>query len=138
MGINYLAVLACGVLALVLGFVWFGPLFGKLWMRVVGVTAADISRRREMQKNMLPRYGISFVLALVQAWVLAHFIYGWQEVPDVRNALWLWLGFVVPTVAAGAMWNTDGPRASWMRFFLMAGYYLVLFAVFGYILSVWR
>ena len=36
MSINYLAVLACAIVAMPVGFLWFGPLFGKAWARHMG------------------------------------------------------------------------------------------------------
>ena len=34
--INYLAVLAAAVSNMVLGFLWYGPLFGKTWSKLMG------------------------------------------------------------------------------------------------------
>jgi len=34
--INGWAVLVCGVVAMALGFVWYGPLFGKKWLELIG------------------------------------------------------------------------------------------------------
>jgi hypothetical protein len=51
MNINYWAVLVCGVLSMVIGFVWYGPLFGKKWMEIVGATFKDIEERKRMQKE---------------------------------------------------------------------------------------
>lgn len=138
MDINLWAVLACGVFSMILGSVWYGPLFGKLWMRVIGATEMDIEKRKEMQKRAMPLYLVSFMLALFQVWVLAFYIEGWQEATGVENALWIWVAFIIPTVAAGAMWNNDSAKISWARFLIQAGYYLVLFVAFGVILSVWR
>ena len=36
--INFLAVLVGGVINMAVGFVWYGPLFGKLWLRLIGKT----------------------------------------------------------------------------------------------------
>lgn len=38
--INYLAVLVAVVLQFVLGFLWYGALFGEPWMEMVGLDAA--------------------------------------------------------------------------------------------------
>jgi hypothetical protein len=138
MEINYLAVLACGIVSMIIGFVWYGPLFGKLWIKVIGATEMDLAARKEMQKKAMPLYGISFVLALFQAYVLAHYIQGWAEASGLENALWIWAAFIVPTVAGASMWNNDSRKIAWTRFWLQAGYYLVLFVVFALILSYWR
>lgn len=42
MQISILAVIIIGVLSMALGFVWYGPLFGKPWMKEVGFTEEDI------------------------------------------------------------------------------------------------
>ena len=35
--INYLAVVACVIGAVPIGFLWFGPLFGKAWAKHMGM-----------------------------------------------------------------------------------------------------
>lgn len=135
--INYWAVLLCGVLSMVLGGVWYGPLFGKKWCKIVGATAADMAERKKMQKKAGPLYAIQFILTLFQAYVLAHYIASWQQTSGVENALLLFAGFVVPTVAAGAMWNNDSIKISWAKFLIQTGYYFVLFIIFGLVLGLW-
>lgn len=136
--INYWAVLVCGLLSMALGSVWYGPIFGKKWIEVIGATEMDMQKRAEMQKGMWKLYLTSFLLALFQAYVLAHYIAGWEEAGGLGNSLWLWAAFVVPTVAGGSMWNNDSSKVSWTRFLIQAGYYLVLFVAFGLILGAWR
>ncbi|MEK7094431.1 MAG: DUF1761 domain-containing protein [Patescibacteria group bacterium] len=138
MEINYLAVLACGIFAMIIGFVWYGPLFGKKWLEVMGADVKDIATRKEMQKKAGPLYGIQFILTLFQAYVLAHYIQGWSEVSSVENALWIWAAFVMPIVAGSAMWNNDSKRVAWTRFLLQGGYQLILFIAFGLILGYWQ
>jgi hypothetical protein len=75
-------------------------------------------------------------LVLLQLYVLSHYIKGW-EVSGIENALWIWLGFVVPTLAAAAMWNNDPNRIKLARFGIQAGYQLVIFVIFGFIISTW-
>ncbi|MBI4433400.1 DUF1761 domain-containing protein [Candidatus Uhrbacteria bacterium] len=136
--INYWAVLVCAVLAMVAGSIWFGPIFGKKWMEIVGVKPEDLEKRKEMQKHAGPLYGIQFILVLFQAYVLAHYIAGWKEASGLENAMWIWAAFVMPIVAGSAMWNNDARRIAWARFLIQAGYQLVLFVLFGLILGAWR
>jgi hypothetical protein len=136
--INYWAVLACGVASMILGFVWYGPLFGKKWMQVIGAREMDAVKRKEMQKKAMPLYAISLVLALFQAYVLAHYIAGWTEASGVENSLWIWAAFLVPAIAGASMWNNESGKIAWTRFLLQAGYYLVLFIIFGIILGSWK
>lgn len=136
--INYWAILVCGIASMILGMLWYGPLFGKMWMKVVGATDMDKERRKEMQKRAGPLYIVTFLLALFQTYVLAYYIAGWKEASGLENSLWIWAAFIIPTVASGAMWNNDSAKISWARFLIQAGYYLVLFIVFGLILGIWR
>lgn len=135
MEINYIAIVACAVVAMVLGFVWFGPLFGKQWLQIIGATEGDLARRKEMQKAAMPLYVIQFAVVLVEAYILAHFINGWAAASGIETAVWLWLGFVVPTLAAAVMWTNEQNNAKIARFGIQAGYHLVLLIIFGFILQ---
>lgn len=104
--INYWAVLACGVAAMVLGGIWYGPLFGKIWMKWSGFTEKDM---KEAQKQgMAWRYLLNFVSALVMACVLAHFLY-YTNAIEVRDgviaAAWLWLGFIATVSLGSVLWE---------------------------------
>ncbi|MCA9353661.1 DUF1761 domain-containing protein [Candidatus Nomurabacteria bacterium] len=136
--INYLAIIVCGVIAMVVGSVWYGPLFGKTWMRIVGVSEMDESRRKEMQKKAMPQYIIQFVLVLFQVLVLSHLINDTQSVTGLSRSLWIWAGFVMPTIAGCAMWTNDSSKIMRSRFMIQAGYQLSMFIIFGIILMNWN
>lgn len=130
----YMIVL-CAVLAMVIGAIWYGPLFGKKWLEVICADKVDLERRKEMMKGVWKLYLTQFVLTIFQAYVLAYYIAGWKEASGVENALWIWAAFVVPVIAGTAMWNNDNAKISWTRFLIQSGYQLVLFIIFGLLLS---
>lgn len=136
--INYWAVLVCGVLSMVLGAVWYGPLFGKKWMEIVGVSEEDLARRKEMQKAAGPLYLVQFALTLFQVLVLAHLIADTQRASGLERAVWIWAAFVIPTLAGSSMWTNEATRVKWARFLIQGGYQLVIFVVFGLVISVWH
>lgn len=136
--INYWAVIVCGVLAMVLGFIWYGPLFGKKWMDVIGASSLSREQSKEMQKRMMRLYVVQFALVLFQAYILAYYIKGWDEVSGLANALWIWVAFVIPTVAGSSMWNNEPGKKAWSRFLIQAGYQLILFMSFGLVLGFWK
>lgn len=138
MEISLLAVGICAVLSMVVGAIWYGPLFGKKWMEIVGVKPEDIERRKEMQKSAGPLYVIQFLLTLMQVYILAYFVNAWTYAPAVRTALFIWLGFVMPTIAGSSMWTNDSRRIVWARFLIQSGYQLILFIIFGAVLSFWK
>lgn len=137
--INYLAVLVCAILSMVIGMVWYGPyLFGPAWLEVMGVDPKDSRKIKASQKKYAPLYGVQFLLSLLQLYILAHFIAGWQEASGIESSLWIYLGFVLPTVAGAAMWSGKPKKLALSQFLMTAGYQLVCFIVFGYVLGAWR
>lgn len=138
MEINYLAVILLAVVSMIIGYIWYGPLFGKKWMEVVGATSLDMEKRKEMQKKAGPLYLIQFVLVLFQVLVLAHLIADTTKVSGLERSLWIWAAFIIPTLAAGSMWNNDSSRVAWSRFLIQGGYQLILFIIFGFVLAMWK
>ncbi len=141
MEIHFLPILVCAIISMVVGMIWYGPLFGKTWARLIGADPdcmTDPIKRKEANKKAMPLYVIQFVLALLQIWVLSQFIAAGVSASGLITSIWLWLGFIVPSVAGGSMWNNDTRKNNWTKFFLTAGFQLVLAIAFGLILNVWR
>ena len=138
MEINYLAVLVASILSMVLGALWYGPLFGKKWMEIIGAKPMTEADQKKMQKQAMPLYLIQFLLTLFQVYVLAQYIAGWTDASGIENSLWIWAAFVMPTVAGACMWNNDSKEIAWSRFLIQGGYQLVLFVIFGLVLGMWK
>lgn len=138
MEVNYIAVVVASLLAMVIGGVWYGPLFGRKWMEINNLSPDDVGKREEMQKSATPLYGIQLLLTLLQVYILAHFVNAWTDASGVETALFIWLGFIVPTVAGAAMWNMQPTKVKWAQFLITAGYQLVCFMIFGFVLGMWR
>ena len=79
--VNLLAVLVAGIVPMIIGALWYGPIFGKRWMALMETTPEEVREGF----NPFKTYGVSFVLALFTAFVLAQLI---AEVapPDVSSA----------------------------------------------------
>jgi hypothetical protein len=123
---------------MIVGSIWYGPIFGQAWMKINNVSPNDTTKRNEMQKGARPLYVVAFFLALFQAWVLARYIGTVTSISGLCNTLWIWAAFLLPTVAAGSMWTADTTKVKWTRFWIQTGYYLVLFVIFGIILGMWK
>ena len=139
MEINVLAVVACGVVSLILGFLWYSQmLFGNIYMKSIGADInMPVEKMKEIQAKMWQLYITQFLLAVFQAFVLSHYISGWSDGTGLENALWIWAAFVMPTVAGAWMWSARPRRDAWNAFLISAGYQLVLFVLFGLILKAW-
>jgi hypothetical protein len=134
---NYIAVALAAVASMVIGFVWYGPmLFAKPWMKYMGYSQKDLKKE---QAKMGPLYGISFVLAVLTAFVLSYMIVMAQnffEYPKLSTGLitafWMWLGFVMPVQATSAIFSTN---RSMGLFLINTGYQLACLLVMGLILG---
>lgn len=135
--INYLAVLVAAVASMILGALWYGPLFGKKWIAYMG-WSPELSE--EKKKGAGKGYAIQFIASLVMSYVLAHalvFASSFLDVSGVTSGLsagfWNWLGFVAPVTLGGVLWEGK----SWGFWLLNNGYYLCSLLVMGMILAMW-
>ncbi len=102
--VNYLGVLLAAVSSMVVGGIWYAkPVFGDKWAKLVNLSEKD------MQKGAVKALGLTFLISLVTAYVLAHVTYlsnqffGNDYLQDaVTTAFWLWLG-----LTAGRMLTHD-------------------------------
>lgn len=127
--IQWFAVLAAAVASFVIGGLWYGPLFGNTWMRASGMT-----EERAKEANMARIFGLSFVLQVIAAVVLAMFI---GAEADLSFAL-------MAAGSVGAFWVAPAlgviylfeqrPLALWG---VNAGYHVVSFLAMGAILGMW-
>lgn len=69
MALNWLAIALATASAFVLGGIWYGPIFGKLWMAEFGFKESDLTKGHPAKV-----FGTAIVLTLVAAIVLAMII----------------------------------------------------------------
>lgn len=137
--VNYIAVLVAGIISMVVGYVWYGPAFGKTWMKLSGIVPQNMGKE-EQNKMMKKNMSIMFVGALVMAYVLFHsiaFATGFMQVSGAAQGMmggfWIWLGFIVPVMLGKVLWEGK----SWKLFILDSSYYLVVLVVNGALLASW-
>lgn len=140
--VNYLAVVACVVAAMPVGFLWFGPLFGKAWARHMGFDNMEPLGGAAMGKSMA-LYALG---SLLIAFVLAHSIEVWRPsswgvgddqadwVYALNGAVWTWLGFFLPLQIGRVAWEFK----RWGLVAINASFDLTRLLLFGFILAYWR
>jgi len=135
--VNYLAIVVAAVASMVVGFVWYGVLFKKRWMSLMGITS-DSMANMKMTANQA--YMWQFVASLVMAYVLAHsllFANAYLNVGAIQAGVmvgfWNWFGFVAPVTIGIVLWENK----PWTLWFLNVSNYLVSLIVMGVILSLW-
>lgn len=137
--VNFWAVLVVGIVSMIIGFLWYGPVFGKKWMSMMGYTQEHINEAKA-KGGMGKSYIIAFIGALITAYVLAHIIAMAQMAGvssgvsgGLQGGFWAWLGFVATVGLGGVLW--EGRK--WNLYTFNMAYQLVNLLVAGAILGAW-
>ena len=136
MHINMIAVLVAVVANFILGFIWYTPLFGKIWGKEMGFDMTTKPPASVMIKGMVFNVIGNFFLA----YVLAHNIAAWGFVPGVKelsptanilnSAIFTWLGFYLLIDLNAVAWENK----SWKLFAINTGYHFAMLLVASVIL----
>ncbi len=139
--LNWLAVIAAAAAHIVIGFVWYGPLWGGAWMKEMGMAADFKPAPALLKRSMLLMIAGATMTAVVLACVIE---LGRPAAPDASDApdvvygvvaaLGAWIGFYVPLLLGGVAWE----NRSWKLFGINAGYHLTALLAAGVILALWR
>ena len=137
--VNIIAILVAVVVNFFLGFIWYTPLFGKIWGKEMGYDPDMKPDKSVMLKGM----AFMIIGNFLFAWVLAHNIAAWQFVPGVKEmgllsnaltaAIFTWLGFYLPGQLGATVWEKN----SWKLFGINSGYHLASLLVVALILTCW-
>ena len=137
--INYLTVVAAAVVSMVLGFLWYGPFFGKLWLKLMNFTPEKMASARA--QGMGKSYALMTLGSLVMSYILAHaviFANAYLKMGGVSAGLMVgalnWLGFIAPVTLGTVLWEGK----PWQLWWLNSAYYLVALLLMGAILSTWQ
>lgn len=130
---NYLAVFVSAVVCFVIGFLWYGPLFGNAWVDEMKIRK-ESSKAKGMWKLML----INFAGTFIMVYVIAHFVM-YLELRSYAEALqfgfWIWLGFfALTTLLGGVLWENKSRKL----YSINAVYWLVNVCVPSVILTLWK
>lgn len=123
--VNVVSVLVAAIASMVVGFLWYSPmLFGKPWMKLMGIKPSDMKSK---QKQMMPMYGLSFVSTILMAFVFYHFVIQGQYFYNISllsaslaSGFWAWLGFIMPVQLTDVIFGGK----KWMLFAINTGYQL--------------
>lgn len=120
------------VYAFILGSIWYGPLFGKAWMREVGLTPEDISRKKANRAMMImPLYTLASLFALA---LLLNFS-GARTIPD---ALGVAAVIAVGICATGSATNALYENRSIKYVLITQGYNLLHLIGAAVLITIWK
>ncbi|MES2681509.1 MAG: DUF1761 domain-containing protein [Bacteroidota bacterium] len=137
--VNMVAILVAVVANFVLGFIWYTPLFGKVWGKEMGFKMDEKPPTSSLVKGMV----IMIIGNFLMAFVFAHNMAVWDPttwglppspmsmMSTVMSAsVFTWLGFYVPVDLNTVAWE----GRSWKLFFINTGYHFLSLFVAALIL----
>jgi len=132
-----LKVIIAAILAFMMGWTWYGPLFGKRWMKAAGLP--EMSRedcknmppamKRQMQINMAVTALCWLVAALMYGWIYNNLSYG--AIPPLCLALAIWAGFSMPPLLSDILWSGRSKDLIWIA----GGYNLVALLILAVVIG---
>jgi hypothetical protein len=136
--INWLAVLACVLISMISGTLWYNPkTFFPIWWKGIGKTDKDAPGT----SNMAATWGLTMFSSFVQAVAMAFMVNamgglmgGVTWVTGAGSGFMLWLGFVAPTSLVNKLFAGHGLKI-WA---IEAGNHLLNFVLLGTLLGAWR
>ena len=138
--INIVAIIIAVVANFVLGFLWYTPLFGKVWAKEMGFNMDQKPPASAMIKGMV----FMIIGNFLMAWVFAHNIAAWDPTSwgqgpslmspagnAVMASIFTWLGFYVPLDLNTVSWEMK----SWKLFFINTSYHFLSLLVAAMIIT---
>lgn len=133
LSVNYIAIILAAVASMVVGFLWYSPLlFAKPWMKY---SKLDAKKLKAAQGKMGKTYGLSFVAALITAFVLSQlssYMLLTTLAEGATLGVWAWLGFVATTMFTGVLFQ----EMPWGLFLINSGYQLVSIVAMSIIVTI--
>ena len=136
--INLLSVFVAALVAFIIGFLFHGPIFGKLWMKLANIKPTG----NEKLSDMIPQMFSNFLTNLVTAYVLSvmylfasssPYLGGVGATGGMITALWVWIGFLVTSTSIDVIWMGRSTKL-WL---FECGCSLVVMLAMGAIIGSW-
>lgn len=137
--VNLVAILVASVVAFIIGFLFHGPLFGKLWMKLAHITPTG----NEKMSDMYGQMGMNLLINIITACVMSVFVnianssafmIDYSAVGIGATVAFLgWLGFVFTGSSMDPIWM----KTSWKLWAFECVSSLTMLLAMGMIISSW-
>lgn len=130
--INYLAVLASGILGMIIGALWYGPVFGKVWLKATGKSPDELKR----DFNPAKIYVFAFIGHIFIAYAISRLV-DYVDAKTVTEGLRLaflsWLGLTFAPITINFLFSGKSIKL----LALDVCYFLVIMCLMSIIIVLW-
>ena len=130
-GINYWAILVAAFSSFVIGSIWYGPLFGKTWMRLKGFTIEDLKKGVPMPAIMI----LTYLGSVLAAFAMAMFL---GKESTVGFGIFAGITIAIFWIGTTRLNDVLYERQPIGLFLLHAGYNLLIYIAIGAIIGGWH
>ncbi|MCY3999376.1 MAG: DUF1761 domain-containing protein [Bacteroidetes bacterium] len=130
---NWFAFIIAIVMPMVVGSLWYGPLFGKKWMEMMNLSEEQIRENLNPAKS----YGGSIIGSILTAYAFSLLI-TWLDMGTLSGGLTVgfiaWVGFALPMGWQSVAWEDEGLGL----FLLNQVYNLLVYLMMAGLIGAWR
>lgn len=124
---SFLAIGLAFVAAFFLGFIWYGPLFGKKWAQLAGVEMKEGGCNKPEPSAMV----LTLLGTFLTVFSLAYLLGNGKFCCPMTVAFVVWLGFYLPLQLGSVAWE----RKPWQLLLLNASYSFISLQMVAAILT---
>jgi Protein of unknown function (DUF1761) len=122
---NLMAILIAALSGFLVGGLWYGPIFGKIWRKEAGITKQQMGAI-----NPVKLFGLTFALSVVSAIFLGHLLASTGVTKPhivMMISVGVALGFIIPALGINYLFSNKSGKL----FAIDAGYWIVFYAAMG-------
>jgi Protein of unknown function (DUF1761) len=122
---NLIAILIAALSGFLVGGLWYGPIFGKIWRKEAGITNQHIRAF-----NPVKIFGLTFAFSVVSAIFLGHLLASTGVTKPhivMMISVGVALGFIIPALGINYLFNNRSGKL----FVIDAGYWIAFYAAMG-------
>lgn len=130
--INYLAVIVAAVAYLIIGWLWYSPLFGAAWMKGIGKTKEQVAAGAS---------ALNYILALIFGFIASYGIARimvWSGRNSITDGIMIGLVVSICFVLATLFMNDTFEKRPVGLTFINVLYHIVSLVVAGIIIGAWH
>jgi hypothetical protein len=120
------------------GALWFGPLFGKQWMKIIHDEHVPSPHEMDaMKKGMMALMVFELIATFLIMMTLAFLTEMLPGLSWMHVGFLVWIGFILPMIVSETLWGGIKKKHMLLKVTLSSAYRLLLLIIAGYLYRGW-
>lgn len=131
--LNFPAVFVSALSSFIVGWLWYGPIFGKKWMELNGFDPEEMQKQKWLPFPLI--LGINYFATVLAAFSLSMFL-GTES--DAVFGIFAGLMIAIFWIATSRLNDVLYERKPMGLFWINVGYNVVIYVIMGAIIGAWH